>query len=514
MKLSDLVQQFPYRYSLLNGDAEVTGVVSDSRQVQPGSLFVAVTGGTADGHEYIPAALERGAVAVAGMKQMPRLKVPYLLLEDSRMSLPHLAAAFYGFPARKLTMLGVTGTDGKTTTTNLIYRILLAAGLKAGMISTINAVIGEQVLDTGFHVTTPDAPDVQGYLSQMVADGISHVVLEVTSHGLAQFRADACEFDVAVITNITHEHLDYHGTYEAYRSAKGRLFAGLASTLPKPQGNLRLAVLNRDDSSFEYLSQISKEPRISYGFDPLAEIRPEQIKHSGDGFNFTARGSGKHIPISCHLVGDFNISNCLAALCATVFALNIDPEAAKVGIDSLKNVPGRMEKIDLGQDFTAIVDFAHTPNALENALRTARGFTRRRVISVFGAAGLRDRQKRKLMAQVSIELADLTILTAEDPRTELLDDILAEMAAGATGQGGVEGQTFWRIPDRGEAIRLAVSLAQPGDLIIACGKGHEQSMCFGEIEYAWDDRTAMRAAISEQLSLPGPHMPYLPTQDR
>jgi UDP-N-acetylmuramoyl-L-alanyl-D-glutamate--2,6-diaminopimelate ligase len=513
MRLTELLQQFPFWYDLVNGDIEIAGLVSDSRQVQPGYLFVAMPGGTTDGHVYIPAALERGAVAVAGSQPSLRLKVPYVQLEDSRKALPHLAAAFYGFPARQLTMIGVTGTDGKTTTTNLIYRILLAAGIRAGMVSTINAVIGDQVLDTGFHVTTPDAPDVQRYLSQMVDAGLTHVVLEVTSHGLAQYRADACEFDVAVITNITHEHLDYHGTFEQYRSAKAHLFTGLADTLPKPQGNPRSAVLNRDDSSYDYLYQVTTGDPVSYGFHPRADLRPEDIHSSAEGLSFIASGKGRQIPIQSHLVGDFNVSNCLAAISATVFALGVDPGFAQAGISSLQIVPGRMERIDLGQDFAAIVDFAHTPNALQNALHTARDLTNGRVIAVFGAAGLRDRQKRRLMAEVSIELADLTILTAEDPRTELLDDILAEMASGATGRGGLEGQTFWRIPDRGEALRLAISLARAGDLVIACGKGHEQSMCFGETEYAWDDRTAMRAAISEHLGIPGPKMPYLPTQN-
>lgn len=513
MKLSEIVREFPYPHTLLNGDAEVTGVVSDSRQVRPGCLFVAIPGATTDGHAYIPNALERGAAAVAGTKQISRLKVPYLLLEDSRKALPYLASVFYGFPARKLTMLGVTGTDGKTTTTNLIYQILLAAGHKAGMISTINAVIGSQELDTGFHVTTPDAPDIQNYLAQMVEAGLTHVVLEVTSHGLAQYRADACEFDVAVVTNITHEHLDYHGTYEDYRSAKARLFTGLGSTLHKTQGNPRAAVVNRDDSSYDYLTQVSTGTQISYGFHPQADIRPQDIQPGKDGVSFVASGMGRHIPIECHLIGDFNVSNCLAALSATVYALGIEPDAAKAGIASLTSVPGRMERIDLGQDFTAVVDFAHTPNALENALKAARKLTRARLIAVFGSAGLRDRQKRRRMAQISVDLADLTILTAEDPRTEILDDILAEMASGAASQGGIEGQTFWRVPDRGEAIRQAVALARPGDLVITCGKGHEQSMCFGEIEYPWDDRTAMRAALSERLNIPGPHMPYLPTQD-
>lgn len=514
MKLSELLRDLPFAHTLTNGDAFIEGVVSDSRQVRPGYLFVALSGGVVDGHDFIPAAIKQGAAAVIGMRSSLNLELPFVMVPDSRKALPYIAAAFYGFPARKLTMVGVTGTDGKTTTTNMIYQILQAAGLKCGMVSTINAVIGDEVLDTGFHVTTPDAPDVQHYLAQMVSAGLTHVVLEVTSHGLAQHRVDACEFDLAVITNITHEHLDYHGSYEAYRAAKGRLFTSLADTKPKPQGNPRLAVLNRDDSSFEYLSQVSECRQLSYGFDPAADIRPDQIKHTSEGINFNIIGMGMEISITCPLTGDFNISNCLAAVTATVFGLGISTEAAHAGIAALHGVSGRMEKIELGQDFLAIVDFAHTPNALHNALTSVRKLTRGRVIAVFGAAGLRDRQKRRMMAEVSVELADLTILTAEDPRTEMLDDILDEMAAGALMKGGIEGQSFWCVPDRGQAIRFAISLARPGDVVISCGKGHEQSMCFGQVEYPWDDRTAMRAALSEHLGIPGPKMPYLPTQDQ
>ena len=512
VKLSDLLHEFPYPYTLMNGDAEIKGLVSDSRVVRPGDLFFALEGGAVDGHMFIPAAVQGGAAAVVGTRPVHGIKVPYLQVKDSRMALPHLAAAFYGYPARKLTMIGVTGTDGKTTTTNMIYQILQAAGIRAGMISTINAVIGDVVLDTGFHVTTPDAPDVHRYLAQMVAVGLTHVVLEVTSHGLAQYRVDACEFDVAVVTNITHEHLDYHGSYEAYRSAKARLFINLNSTLPKAHDNLHCAVLNRDDSSYEYLSQVSTGSPINYGFHPAADIRPEQVKTGSDGFSFLVVGKDRQFPITCHLIGDFNISNCLAAITTTVYCLGLSTVSAQAGIDVMQTVPGRMEKINLGQDFTAIVDFAHTPNALMNALQAVRQITHGRVIAVFGAAGLRDRQKRRMMAETSVELADLTILTAEDPRTEMLEDILDEMAAGADLKGGIDGQNYWRVPDRGEAIRFAISMARPGDVVIACGKGHEQSMCFGEIEYPWDDRVAMRAALAELLGIPGPKMPYLPTQ--
>jgi len=512
MKLSQLFHEFPFSLNALPSDVDITGISSDSRSIKSGDLFVALAGGTTDGHGFIPDAISRGAAAVVGTQPIHGLQVPYLRVEDSRRALPHLAAAFYGYPGRKLTVIGVTGTDGKTTTTNLIYGILQAAGIRAGMISTINAVIGDESVDTGFHVTTPDAPDVQRYLAQMVHSGLTHVVLEVTSHGLAQYRADACEFDVAVVTNVTHEHLDYHGSFEEYRAAKARLFSFLETTVAKTQGNPRKAVLNRDDSSFDYLSQHSSGESLSYGFHPMADIRAEQVRQSREGLSFVVRGKGREYPINSPLLGDFNISNCLAAIAATAFTLDLSLADAQKGIAMLKTVPGRMEQIDLGQEFSAFVDFAHTPNALRKSLETARQLTSGRVIAVFGAAGLRDRQKRAMMAAISLELADLTVLTAEDPRTESLEAILSEMALGAISRGGIEGQTYWRIPDRGEAIRYAVSLAHPGDLVIACGKGHEQSMCFGKVEYPWDDRTAMRAALSDQLCLQGPQMPYLPTR--
>ncbi len=546
--LSDLFSSFPFTHKGLNGAAcSVSAITADSRQVKPGALFVACTGGTADGHRYIPDAIAKGAAAVVGEQPLAGLAVPYIQAENSRQALAYLAAAFYGYPARKLTMIGVTGTDGKTTTINLLYQILLTAGIKAGMISTVNAVIGDQVLDTGFHVTTPDAPDVQRYLSLMVDAGLTHVVLETTSHGWAQHRVDACEFDIGVVTNITHEHLDYHGSFEAYRAAKARLFTGLSETLPKPQGNPRLAVLNHDDSSYEYLDQVTKVRKISYGLRQGADVRAESIEYDSFGLHFTLKNDKLRVAIDSNLVGAFNVSNCLAALAAAVTGLGIDPETAARGIAAFSGVPGRMERIELGQPFTAIVDFAHTPNALRVALETARGMLeilprsneareeknkssrplapvlwgsllrgekRGRIIAIFGSAGLRDREKRRRMAEVSAELADITVLTAEDPRTESLDGILEEMANGARSKGGVEAQTFWRVPDRGEAIRFGVQMAQPRDVVIACGKGHEQSMCFDTTEYPWDDRVAMRAALAELMGVEGPGMPYLPTRGK
>jgi len=514
--LSDLIANLPYATLSDLQKVKVSGVISDSRLVFPGCLYVAVPGSTFDGHRYIPDALRKGAVAVVGMDKSVMLDVPYILVPDSRKALPYVAAAFYGYPGRKLTMIGVTGTDGKTTTTNLIFHILTAAGHKAGMISTVNAVVGDQVLDTGFHVTTPDPVDVQRYLAMMVDAGLTHAVLETTSHGWAQHRVDACEFDVAVVTNITHEHLDAHGSLEKYREAKGRLFLSLVETQDKPQGNPKAAILNTDDASYSFIKGICDGlPGVqvfSYGKQSDAWVSAYKVEYDRQGSSLKVLFGVDEITLTSHLVGEYNISNILAAYAATVGALAIEPKAAQIGIAAMTGIPGRMEAIDMGQDFMAYVDFAHTPNALRRTLESARQMTLGRVIITFGSAGLRDRAKRRMMAACATELADLVVLTAEDPRTESLEDILAEMAIGAVNNGGVEGKTFWRIPDRGEAIRQAISLAQPGDIVLTCGKGHEQTMCFGTVEYAWDDRLAMRAALAENLGIPGPEIPYLPTQ--
>jgi len=521
MLLNDLVKSVPKipqpAQSLPR--VEVRAIHFDSRQVIPGSLFVAVQGGNKDGHAYIPDALEKGACAVIGSQALDLGEVPYLQVENPREVLAFAAAAFYGFPARQLTVIGVTGTDGKTTTVNLIYHIMLAAGLKAGMISTVNAVVGEEVIDTGFHVTTPEAPTIQALLRKMVDDGITHVVLETTSHGLDQQRVAACDFDLGVITNITHEHLDYHGDYEGYLQAKAHLLTGLVETPSKSQGHYTVAVLNRDDISYARLKQVLANEQyqsirtVTYGMQRGTDLTGRNLQTNINGIRLEALLHGQAFPLRSDMLGDYNASNMLAAAAACRLGLGLDMRFVQQGIQDMPGVPGRMERIHLGQDFLAIVDFAHTPNALKVALETVQRMKNSgKVIAVFGSAGLRDRQKRRLMAATAIRLADMTILTAEDPRTEQLNDILAEMADEAKKNGGIEGSNFLRVPDRGEAIREAVRLANRGDIVMACGKGHEQSMCFGETEYAWDDRTAMRAALSERLGLTGPAMPYLPTQ--
>jgi UDP-N-acetylmuramoyl-L-alanyl-D-glutamate--2,6-diaminopimelate ligase len=517
--LADLFAQYPF--PVIGGIPDgtiISNIQSDSRRVKSGDLFVALKGHRYDGHEYIPQALTNGAVAIVGSKtesssHVSRYRIPYIQVENSRAALAYLAAGFHDYPARKLTVIGVTGTDGKTTTCNLVYQILRNAGLKAGMISTVNAVIGDQVLDTGYHVTTPDAIDVQRYLGMMVNDGTTHVVLETTSHGWAQHRVDACEFDVGILTNITHEHLDEHGSFESYQAAKLRLFESLVVTAEKPQGNPRLAVLNRDDDSFTTIRPTITTGYKTYGLEPGADVTGVNLDLNPRGIVFDAVGQDWRVAVMSDLVGDFNVLNVLAAITAAVHGLGVDPIVASKGISKLKGIPGRMERIDLGQDFSVIVDFAHTPNALLRAIQTAREITTGRVIVIFGSAGLRDREKRRMMAEISGEMADYTVLTAEDPRTESLEEILSEMASGIESCGGRDGENFWRIPDRGEAIRFGLNLAGPGDLVMACGKGHEQSMCFGDVEYPWDDRIAIKAALSGILGIDGPKMPFLPTQE-
>ena len=509
MKLSQLIAALPALDTPPQADPDITLITTDSRRVIPGALFVAYPGVSVDGHNFIASALERGAVAVIGEYDIAAINLPaaripqaYLHVRDGREAFAWLNAAWYGFPARQLIMIGVTGTDGKTTTSNLIHSILTAAGFKAGLISTVNAMIGDRVLDTGLHTTTPNADEVQRYLAEMVNTGMTHCVLEATSHGLAQHRVDACEFDVAVVTNITHEHLDIHGSLEAYHAAKGILFTSLATAANK--GLHKTAILNNDDSSNVYLrtwieraaQQGTHQPEIiTYALEQDAQWNALDIDYRPEAIHFTAIGRGRSIEIDTLLVGEYNVSNCLAAIAAAVDGLGVDLPAARSGIAALQGIPGRMERIAAGQSFTAIVDFAHTPNALDRAIAAARTMTDGQVIIVFGCAGLRDREKRTLMGEVAGRAADKIIVTAEDPRTEVLDDIIDMTVQAVIAQGRVEGVDFWRRPDRGEAIALACSIAKAGDVVMVCGKGHEQSMCFGEIEYPWDDREALRAAL-------------------
>ncbi len=533
--LATLLQTLPDANAPLPS-IEITQVTADSRQVRPGALFVAMPGGATDGHRFIADAVQRGAAAVVGTDPLTpettevvtTSRAPYIRVADSRAALARLSAAFYDFPSRQMRVVGVTGTDGKTTTSNLIYHLLGAAGLHPGMISPGGARIGQEARDTGLHVTTPDAPDVQRYLAQMRDAGCQAAVLEATSHGLHQGRVAAVDFDVAVVTNITHEHLDYHGTWEAYLAAKALLFHSLAAAQPKPlavtsdvsrftfqaDAQPKTAVLNADDASYPHLRAIPAGRILSYGLeDAAADLRATEIVYQAQRTTFVATTPAGQTRIELPLPGRFNVTNTLAALAAGL-ALGLPLESMAAALAVMPGVDGRMERIERGQDFVAMVDFAHTPISLQRALEAVRPMTRGRVIAVFGSAGLRDVQKRSLMAAASLRLADLTILTAEDPRVESLDTILAQMAEGAQQAGGVEGRTFWRIPDRTAAILAAVELAQPGDVVIVCGKGHVESMCFGEIEHPGRDQPVLAWALERRLGQTAAAAPFwLPTSD-
>lgn len=480
---------------------EVTApVVESSQELQPGGVFVARTGQTADGHRYIPQAIAGGAVGIVGEAPFERLRAEfgldaataYLRVRDAQALIGPLAAAYHDFPSRKLVLIGVTGTDGKTTTCHLLHSILQrASGMRCGYISTISADFGDQALATGLHVTTPGAPRVQAYLARMAAAGLTHCVLEMTSHGLAQGRLNGVDIDVAALTNVMHEHLDFHGTWQNYRAAKAIMFKMLGKSWRK-SGVPKLSVVNADDESADYFGGFAADRARSYGMRASADYQATDLRFQPGATDFRVRGQD----LTMRLLGEFNVSNALAAI-AVARELGISWAHIRAGLAAVDLIAGRMQPIYAGQDFLALVDFAHSPNALRRALQAGRAMLPpgKRLIAVFGSAGLRDVEKRHLMAKTSAQLADMTILTAEDPRTESLDDILEQMAAGCRAAGAVEGESFMRLPDRGEAILRACQLARAGDLVMACGKGHEQSMCFGETEYPWDDREAMRSAL-------------------
>lgn len=501
--------------------ALVSGISLYADQTQPGDVFMTVRGTARDGHAFIPQAVARGAAAVIGEAAPDELlargwlpdDVAYVQVADGRSAQAPLAAAFYDYPGRRLTVIGVTGTDGKTTTSLLTYGVLKAAGLKVGAVTTVSAMVGDVELDTGFHTTTPDAPDVQRYLARMVEADMDIVVLETTSHGLAQRRVDAIDFDVAVVTNVTHEHLDFHGSLAAYQQAKATLFRKLAEGTSRP-GLAKTAVLNADDASFAYLSPIWAARRIVYsvptdgvpaGAPP--DVFATNVRATPGGLRFMAHTPNASFEVASPLLGIYNVHNILAALSVGV-AFDVPPAAMQAGVAAVRGVLGRMDPVDEGQDFLAVVDFAHTPNALEQALRAGHAMADGRVIVVFGSAGLRDRAKRRMMGEVAGRLADVVIVTAEDPRTEDLDGIIAESVAAAAAQGKREGVDLFRVPDRGAAIYAATQLARRGDIVLACGKGHEQSMCFGAVEYPWSDHAALRSALR------GAPLGTLPTAER
>ncbi|MBN2017444.1 MAG: UDP-N-acetylmuramoyl-L-alanyl-D-glutamate--2,6-diaminopimelate ligase [Candidatus Cloacimonetes bacterium] len=500
MTLKELLQNSG-DYELLRGSTglDIAKICVDSRSAEKGYLFVAIKGVDVDGHEFIEKAVENGvgAIMLEDETFMPaEVSVPVLKVKNSRKALAHLAAAFYGFPARKLIVIGVTGTDGKTTTSTLIHHILNEAGHKTGLITSINAVIGDRILETGFHTTTPDALSLQKYLAEMVDAGSEYAVIETSSHGLAQYRVEACEYDIAALTNITSEHLDYHRSREEYIQVKAHLFE-LLSLSSKKNDIPKISILNKDDPSYENFHKHQADMHISFGIKKNADYKAEDVMQN-EKLRFSVHATGKTLRIESPLLGTYNVYNILAAI-AVARSQNISWDVIVRAVSSLRTIKGRMENVLHKQgNFMVIIDFAHTANALEQALLATRSFTKGKIHVVFGSAGLRDVQKRREMGKVAGRFADRIYITTEDPRTESIDDIIQEIAAGCIQEGRKEGIDFFKIPDREKAIEKAIISAHNGDTVITCGKAHETTMCYGIEETPWSEYDAAQKALKKR----------------
>jgi UDP-N-acetylmuramoyl-L-alanyl-D-glutamate--2,6-diaminopimelate ligase len=488
MRLADCLQFG----ELVQGDpqVEVQKVVYDSRQAGPGTLFVAIPGFQTDGHTFIADAVNRGARAIVVEQPVdvpPEAAV--LRVASTRRALSALASALYQWPSRRMRVLGVTGTNGKTTTTHLIRSILQRHGRKVGLIGTVHNFVGDEELPS--RLTTPQAADVQELLHRMAQVGCEYAVMEVSSEGIAMNRVDHVEFDQGVFTNLTQDHLNYHKTFENYREAKMQLFRMLGEGGSKTP---KRAIVNRDDPSAQHFCDVCQVPVYTYGLGPDAVVSAREIEISAAGSRFTLVTPQGEIALAIGLAGRFNVYNALAAA-ATCLAEGVDLATIKEALESTSGVAGRMEAVDAGQPFGVFVDYAHSPDGLENVLRTAQGFAKGRVFAVFGCGGDRDRSKRPLMGRIAAQLADYTIVTSDNPRSENPEQIVADIEAGI--REVLPAQEHYEvIIDRASAIRRAIALASANDVIVIAGKGHETYQIFKDRTIAFDDRQVARAAIA------------------
>ena len=477
MRLRELLEGMEVISQTISPDTEITHVCVDSRATQKGSLFVAVPGNRCDGGHYARQAVDRGTVCVVCQSELPP-DLPWVKVRDARLALSQLACRWYGHPSRQLTMLGVTGTNGKTTVTYLLRYILQRTGMKTGLIGTVQNIVGEQTLPA--QRTTPDALQIQQLLSAMTKNGCSHAVMEVSSHALDQHRAEGIDFAVGIFTNLTEDHLDYHGTMGCYCDAKAKLFQ-----------MSRMGVCNADDPWTERLLAGASCPSVYYGIHNPAEVWAEDIFLHSRSVDFTVCTARTRTPVHLGVPGRFSVYNALGAI-ATCGELGIPPEECAAALATFPGVAGRMEVVPTpGKPYTLLIDYAHTPDALENVLKTVRGFAQNRVIAVFGCGGDREREKRPLMGHIAGKLADLTIITSDNPRTEepmaIIRDILPGIA-GAEDKYIVE-------PDRRGAIALAMGRAAAGDVIVLCGKGHETYQEIGDKTIPMDEREIVRSLL-------------------
>jgi UDP-N-acetylmuramoyl-L-alanyl-D-glutamate--2,6-diaminopimelate ligase len=487
-----------------NADLEIAGLHYDSRKVKPGGLFFALKGVASNGYSFVDAAVKAGAVAVVGEEAFtPPAGIRYVRVANGRLAMSQMAAAFSGFPTASLPLVGITGTNGKTTTTYLVEAILEKSGIPTAVLGTVNYRFRERAIPAPN--TTPESVDLQQTLRELIDLGARGVVMEVSSHALQQRRVDGCCFDVAIFTNLTRDHLDYHLDMESYFQSKLRLFSELLNadqTKPK-----RRAVVNVDDPYGPRIVAGSACPVISYGLSGTADVRADQVKFSVDGICCVLVTPQGNINLHSALLGRFNLYNILSAAAAGI-AMDLPLDVIREGIEHHGNVPGRMERIANHLGLTVLVDYAHTGDALENVLRTLTELKEERIITVFGCGGDRDRGKRPVMGEIAARSSDLCVITSDNPRSEQPQSIIAEVRSGIDLLGireyasaelshGFSEKGFVAVESRHEAIRLAVKAARPGDIILLAGKGHEDYQIIGSEKLHFDDREEAARACRE-----------------
>ncbi len=504
MKLSELLTTIK-DFKLHGGsDTEISGVTCDSRAVKPGMLFFALRGTNTDGHRYIPAAVAAGAAAVLLEEDsLAPADLPWLQVADGRSAMGLMSAAFYGNPTARLPLIGITGTNGKTTTTYLIEGILRAAGIAPAVLGTISYRFEDTAVEASH--TTPESTELQAAFRQLAAAGAQAFIMEVSSHSLEQKRVEGCHFDVGIFSNLTRDHLDYHKTMESYLSSKQQLFSRLLQ--PDQFKPVRRAAVNMDDEYGAQIAAVSACPVISYGVDYNGDVKAEGVALSVNGITGTLKTPKGNVAFTSRLLGRFNLYNILAAVSAGI-ALDLSLESIKAGIEGHKAVPGRMERVENCHDITLLVDYAHTGDALENVLKTLKELATGRIISVFGCGGDRDPGKRPIMGGIAAGMSDLAIVTSDNPRSEDPFMIMAQVKTGIAPLNireytvteladGFKDKGFVMLENRRDAIRLAVSVAVPGDIILLAGKGHEDYQIIGATKHHFDDREEAAAAFVE-----------------
>ncbi|NJD91237.1 MAG: UDP-N-acetylmuramoyl-L-alanyl-D-glutamate--2,6-diaminopimelate ligase [Geobacter sp.] len=507
MKLSSLLKNADIVKISGSLDLEITGVHHDSRSVEPGGLFFALRGVNADGADFIPAALANGAVAIVAERQLGLPpNVTLVQSADARRLMAQAAANFYGDPTACLPLVGITGTNGKTTTTYIIEGILKAAGIEAAVLGTISYRFGEVAVEASH--TTPESTELQAAMGKLAAAGAKGFVMEVSSHSLEQRRVDGCHFDVGIFSNLTRDHLDYHGSMEEYLAAKTRLFDELLKPDElKPQ---RRAAVNMDDPYGAAVAAASAAPVLTYGTASGNDIYPVDVAMTVNGISGGIVTPEGRLQFSSRLLGRFNLSNILAAVAAGI-ALRLPLAAIKAGIEGHLPVPGRLERVANARGVTCLVDYAHTGDALENVLTTLKEIATARIITLFGCGGDRDNGKRPIMGGVAARYSDFAVVTSDNPRTEDPYRILAMVREGVIAAGGREytlhdldsgfqDKGFIVIENRREAIRLAVRLAKPGDILLLAGKGHEDYQIIGTTKHHFDDREEAAKAFLEDTA--------------